>query len=432
MKVTVENAGPCRRVLNIEIPAERVNSEYEQMVDAFAAQAKIPGFRPGKAPRAVVEKRFAKDILQEVKDRLVPMGYHEALQQENLKPVAILGVEDVTVLAGQPLSFKVTLDVPPEFKLPEYKGLAVAPVKVEVADDEVKGTLNRLLEQNAKWEEVSSRPVQRGDLVKLDYEGFCDGKAIEEMAAGSPGLGKGTDFSVLADENAFLPGFGEGLVGAAIGEKRQVLVDFPADFTEKAVAGKKCTYFADVKGIREKHLPALDESMLKSFGVESEEALMTRIREDMRKMKEDFEKRRQKSEIIKQLLEKTSLDVPESIVAEETKETVYEMVRQHIYHGMPQAEIEAKKGELFEDATRSATEKVKLRYILHRIAEQEKVEVAEPEVAERLALMAQRYGMPVADFRAEMEKRNALESVEEDIRANKTLDYVLENATVKA
>lgn len=431
MNVTVENAGPCRKNLRIEIPAEKVGEEYTAVVNAYMKAVRIPGFRQGKAPSDLVKKHYAKEIEQEVKDRLIPAGYHDALKEQKLDPVAVLDVSEASLTLGQPMTFNVSLDVPPEFKLPEYFGVSLERKKVEVKDEQVADTIKHILDQHAKWDDVTGRPVQKGDLVQIDYEGLCENKMIEELAPKAAGLGKGKDFWTMADENAFLPGFAEGLLGANIGEKRQVLVDFKADFPEKAVAGRKCTYFADVKGIREKKLPAMDQGMLKSLGVESEDALKSRIREDMQKFGEEQETRRLKSEIVKHLLEKTKLEVPESVVQQETRDTVYDIVREQSYRGVSREEIETRKGEIFEAATKSATEKVKINYILHRIAEQEKIEATEEEVSARIAEMAPRYNAKPAELRAELEKRDAVGKIGEDIRVTKTLDLLLAKANVK-
>lgn len=432
MNVKVENAGPCRKTLRIEMPSERVTAEYEQVLGAFAQTARIPGFRPGKAPRDLVKRRYAKDIEEEVKERLIPDGYHGALEQEKLSPVAVLGVHDVVFNLGQPMTFGVTLDIPPEFTLPVYKGLPLEGKKTEVTDQDVEEALNSVVEQNARWEEVSDRPAQRGDLVQIDYEGFCDNKPVEELAPKAAGLGKGKDFWMLADDNAFLPGFADGLAGAKIGEKRQVMVDFAADFVEKAVAGRKATYFADVKALRQKKLPALDDELAKSLGLASADELKTRVREDLLKQREEQEKRRRKSDIMKALLEATKLDVPESVVLQETRDAVYDIVRQNSYRGASREQIEESKDQIFEQASRSAGEKVKIRYILHRIADQEKVEATPEEVSARLAEMAAQYNVTPQQFRAELDKRNALDGVAEDIRVNKTLDFLLEQAKIKA
>ena len=431
MKVTVETSGPCRKNLHIEIPVEKVSEEYNAVVVAYTKAARIPGFRQGKAPSNLVKKHYAKEIEQEVKERLIPAGYHEALKEQKLDPVAVLDVSEATLALGQPLVFQVSLDVPPEFKLPEYVGIPIQRKNVEVKDEQVADTIKHILDQHAKWNDITDRAVQKGDLVQIDYEGLCDNKMIEELAPKAAGLGKGKDFWTMADENAFLPGFADGLLGAKIGEKRQVHVDFKTDFPEKAVAGKACVYGVDIKGIREKKMPAMDQELFKSLGVESEDALKKRIREDMQKFGEEQETRRLKSDIIKHLLEKTRLDVPESVVQQETRDTVYDIVREQSYRGVSREEIETRKGEIFEAATQSANEKVKMNYILHRIAEEEKIEVTEEELSARIAEMAPRYNAKPAELRSELQKRDALDKVKEDIRVTKTLDMLLAKAKVK-
>jgi trigger factor len=258
---------------------------------------------------------------------------------------------------------------------------------------------------------------------------MVEGRAIEELAPKAAGLGKGKDFWMIADnENSFLPGFAEGLVGANVGEKRQVFVDFPADFPEAAVAGKKATYFTDVKGVREKKPAQLDESFLKSLAVDSEQTLRSRVKADLQRMREGAEKRRQTGEMIQFLLKNTALDVPESVLAQETRNEVYDIVQQTTYSGASKEEIEGRKEEIFDAATRTATERVKLRYILRRIAGLEKVEVQKGELDGRIALLAQQRGVPADKLRADLEERRTLGRIEEEIRLNKTLDLLLEQA----
>ncbi len=431
MNVRVEDAGPCRKTLRIELPAQRVGQEFESVLKEFVGVAKIPGFRPGKAPKDIVKRHYGKQIEDEVKDRLVPAGYHEALEEQKLEPVAVLNVENIRFKMGEPMEFTVTLDVPPQFTLPSYKGMALQGKKIEVTDKEVDAAVQDMLEQRARWNEVTGRPVQKGDLVQIDYDGACEGTPVEEIAPKAAGLGKGKDFWMRADENAFLPGFEQGLVGAAVGEKKQVQVVFPADFQEKAVAGKTCAYAVDVKAIREKKAPALDAEFLKVIGAESEEKLRERIREELRSVGESFEKQRLKNELVKGLLEKTKLDVPESVVQQETRDTVYEIVRENSYRGIPREQIEEKKGEIFETASRTAVEKVKARYILHRISVEEKIEVSDEDVSARVQDMAARYNVTPQQFRAEMEKRGSIDDIREDLRINKTLDALLEQAKIQ-
>jgi trigger factor len=431
MNIRVESTGACRKQVHVEVPAADVAAEFNEVLAAYAQGARIPGFRPGKAPRDLVKRRFIKEIAQEVKDRLIPRGYQEAIKKENLEAVAVLDVKDKSVEDGQPFTFSLLLDVAPDFPLPEYKGIALAGTKREVSDKDIDETLVTLREQNAAYEEVKDRPVGKGDLVQIDYDGVCEGQAIDQLAPQAQGLGKGQNFWMVADpERSFLPGFGEGMVGATIGEKRQVLVDFPADFVEKAVAGKKATYFAEVKAIREKRLPPLDEGFVKSLGCADEKELRERIRKDMGALRESNEKRKLQGDIIKHLLEKTAFEVPASILQEETQNEVYEMVQQSTHRGATREDIEGKKEELIETATKNASERIKLRFILRRIAQAEKITVTEQELSERVALMAQRYQTTPQKLQAELEKRGNLGRVAEDARAGKTLAFLLDQAKV--
>ncbi|HEY8240495.1 MAG TPA: trigger factor [Kiritimatiellia bacterium] len=431
MNIRVEQAGACRKEVHIEVPAADVATEFNAVLTAYAQGVRIPGFRPGKAPKDLVRRRFSKEIAQEVKDRLIPRAYQEALKREKLEAVAVLDVRDKAVEEGQPFAFSLVLDVAPEFSLPDYKGLALQATKREVSDKDIDDTLVTLREQNAAYEEIKGRAVAQGDLVQIDYEGVCDGQPVEQIAPQAAGLGKGQNFWMVADpERAFLPGFGEAMVGANVGEKRQVLVDFPADFAEKAVAGKKATYFADVKEIREKKLPPIDEAFLKSVGCATEAELRDRIRKDMAGLRESNEKRRLQGEIIKQLLERTQFEVPASVLQEETQNEVYDMVQQSTHRGVTREDIENKKDELIETATRNASERIKLRFVLRKIAEAEKIAVTEDELSQRVIALAQRYQTTPQKLQAELEKRGSLGRVAEDARAGKTLAFLLDQAKV--
>lgn len=431
MKVIVEEVGPCRKKLGVEIPSEKVAQEYEQVLAMFASGAKVPGFRAGKVPKDIIKRRFDKEIAEEVKERLISTGYHEALKQEKINVISVLDVLNVKFEMGQTMSFQVLLDVPPKFELPDYQKISLKSKKVEVADKEVVDTIQRIREQNARYDEVTGRAVQKGDLVQVDYEGVCEGTPLTALAPAAAELGQAKDFWLMADEDSFLPGFGMGLVGGAIGEKRQLPVDFPADFREKAVAGKKATYFVSIKAIREKKLPEMNEEFLKGIGVESEAQLKEKIKEDLLRMGEEMEKRRLKGEIIKHLQDNTKMDIPESVAQQETQELIYDIVRENKYRGMGDEEIKEKKTEIFETATKNAVDRVKMRYILDAIAEKESIAATEEELSARIQEMAARYRETPAAFRAELEKRKALGHVRQEIRLSKTVDFLLEKAEIK-
>jgi trigger factor len=273
--------------------------------------------------------------------------------------------------------------------------------------------------------------VQKGDLVQVDFEGFCENQPIEDLSADTKGLGKRENFWVRADENAFLPEFAEGLLGGQTGEKRQVQVDFPDDFMAPELKGKQATYFVEIKGLREKKLPELDAAFFERLGMEDEAALRTRIREDMEKAAQDRETGRLRNAAIDLLLKDLEMDLPPTAVAFETQRIIENVVRDNTSRGVKESDLVEKKGEIMEMAQRNAESRVKVKFLLDRIADQEKIEVTARDVDEQIQRMAGGYGMSPAAFRTELKKRDALEAVEEDLRRSKTIDFIMEQAVIE-
>lgn len=431
MNVVVEDAGTCRKKISVEWPAERVQADYDSVLSQFSKVAKIKGFRPGKAPIKVVEKRFAKEILEEVRERLVPAGYQQAIKDKDLQVVNVLDLGDVTLEVGKPMSFTVNIEVAPEFDLPEYKGIPLERKKESVTDAQVDETVQSIREQFASFDEVEGRAVQKGDLVQVDYEGLCDGKPIETLSEETKGLGERKDFWVRADENAFLPEFADGLAGAQIGDKKEILVEFAAEFPVKDLAGKKATYSVDVKAVREKKMPDVDEAFLKRIGVEDEDTLRARIREDLERAAEQRETRAMRNAVIEHFLKAIDMEVPPTSVSRETQQIIQDIVRENTSRGAKQEQLIEKKDEIMEMAARSATDRVKVQFILDRIADKESIQPTPQQVREHVERMAAGYGMTPDALRAELKKRDAMDDVTSELRRSMTVDFLLEQASVK-
>ncbi len=427
MKVKVEKSGPCRKILQVDVPVETVAEEYKTAIAAFVKMARVPGFRPGRAPQALVERRYAKEIEEEVRDALVGRTYPEALKQAELDPLAVLNL-DVTLKRNEPMTYKVTLDVPPEFKLPKYKGINLKENPIDVSEDNVQKALEAWLDRLSQFEAVEGRAVRKGDLVQIDYEGLFDGKPLSALGKHVTGLGQGKDFWVMADENAFLPGFDTGLLDLTVGAHKEISVVFPADFKVKELIGKTVVYQVQVKAVREKRRPALDAELLKKAGVESEADLRGKLKESLQEEAKNSEKMRLKEEIVRHLLAKTTLDLPETLVQEEARNLFASMVRQNLTRGVSREQVEEKKADLLTAATNTATEKVKIGYVLLRIAEEEKIAAEDAEVDRFIETMAERYRMPGAALRKELEEKKELDSIRHQVRMDKTLDFLLANA----
>lgn len=432
MNVQIESSGPCRRHLRIEIPAERVSKEMSGVVDAYLQYAKIPGFRPGKAPRAMVAKRYQKQIQQEVKERMVPEAYQTAIKDQNLRPVAVIDVDEPVVTADAPFVFNVVVDVQPEFDMPAYKSITVTPQRVTVEDERVEEVLNNLRDRNAKYEDAAEDAVAgAGDLVSIDSEATLEGKPLAETIPELKELSSGKDFWLFADDEQFLlKDLSKGLVGLKKGDQTAISVTFPDSFPNEAARGKSADFAVTVKAIRSKVLPPVDEAFLKDLQVESLDQLKDRIREDLMRMKEDQEKQRQRGELVRKLLDAVSMDLPESVVQQETSRTVYDIVQENARRGVSNDEIEANRDQIFQAATRNAEEQVKLKFILLRIAEAEKIEVADPEVESRIRAMAQATRRDPAKLREDFVKDGGQgwTRLKERMTQDKALDAVMATA----
>jgi trigger factor len=432
MKVTVEKAGGCRRVLDINVPAETVRSDYDAIIRLFAKEAKISGFRPGKAPVELVEKRYRKGIVQETKDRLIPRFYHEALEQESIAPIAVIDVQDVEFSSDEGLRFKALVDIAPEFKLPKYKKISLKRESTDVSDEDVDKTMKEIMERFARFEDVTDQPVSSGDLVQIDYDAESDGKPLADDVEDARDIGSGKDFWVPTGESEFVPGINAALEGVAIGENLSLDVTFPEDYHVASVAGKSAVYKLTVKGIRTRVLPELNEEFLKRFEVESEDALRARIRTDLEEAAEAREVGRLKDEIGRFLLAKTDMDLPESLVEREANAFVRDVLTRAAQQGGSREMLEQHRDEILGSATKGAQDRVKLSYIIDRVAKEEEIEANDDDVEQRLSVMAGRYGMPVDRFRVEWEKQDeGLEQIRGEAKSEKVMDFLVENAKIK-
>lgn len=430
--IDVKSGGPCRKVVQVEAGWDDVGADFDHVVGAFVRQAEIPGFRRGKAPRAMVERRYADAIAEEAREFLVGKFYRQAVEQEQLKPLAIVDLSDVSLKKGESFGMKVTVDIPPDFSLPRYRKIPVKATPAVVSDADLDEAYRRFLDRFARFEEVAdARPVARGDLALLDYVGSCDGKPLETMSTDCRDVASGRDAWVLVDTPEFLPGITDGIVGMSVGESKTLAVTFPADYHVKGVAGRQASYEVTVKQLREKKPPVIDAEVLKEAGVDSEADLKPRLRERMLEAarRRDLSERRE--QIARFLLAETKIDVPPSVVEQEVQMTVRNMVRNLVSQGGTREQIAEHRSSIMDAATKTSLDRVKLGYILARIAEEEKVELAETEVDERIASMSAQFGMEPAALRDALEKRNGLEGLRAEMREEKAMAVLMEHAKIQ-
>ena len=430
MNVTVENLAPCKKLVRFEVDAKAVDDAFGSVTKDFVKHAKMPGFRPGRAPEAMVTKQYAKDIEEEVKRKLIGDAYRQGIKDKNLSVVGYPDIEEIQFSRGQALQFAATIEINPEFELPEYRGLPAKREPAVVTDEDVAKAIDALRGQAATFNKAE-REVKEGDYVVVNYTGTSDGKPLIELAPTARGLTEQKGFWVEVKPDSFIPGFALQLVGAKAGEKRQVSVDFPSDFVTPQLAGKKGVYEVEVVEVKEKVLPELNDAFAKTYGADDLEKLRDGVRKDLQNELNTRQKRSIRNQIVKSLSEKISFDLPESTLQVETRNVVYEMVSENQRRGVPKEVLEAQKEQIYNAANGIAKERLKVSFLFHKISEKEGIRAEQHEMNTRIALMAQANQMPPQKFLQELEKRNGLSEVYQQIIHEKVLDFLHENAKIE-
>jgi trigger factor len=429
VNVSVENLAPCKKLVRVELDAKSVDEIFDAITKDFQKQAALPGFRPGKAPRDMVVKKYGAEIKDEAKRKLIGENYRKALDEKKIQAVGYPDIEEIQFDRGQDLIFAATVETAPEFQLPEYKGL---PAKIEaksVTDADVEKAVDLLRSQHAKFETVA-RELKAGDVAVVNYNGTCDGKVITELAPTAKGLTEQKNFWVELKPDSFIPGFADQLTGAKAGDKRTVNVDFPADFVTKELQGKKGVYEVEVVEVKEKVLPPLDEELAKKYGAENLEKLKAGVRMDLENELKYAKSKAVRQQVVHSLLEKLNFDLPETAVAHETRNVVYDLVRQNTQRGIGRELIEQQKDEIYAAAAGNAKERVRLAFIVQRIAEQEKITVTQEDALKRAQTLAMMYQMPFEAFLKDLQKRNAVNELYEQVRHEKVLELLEKNAII--
>lgn len=431
MNVQIEEISACRRKLMIEVPAEEVSTEYNEALNAWKKHANIPGFRPGKAPVHLVKAKHNKDILERLRDHLLPSSYREALQEQKLEVVRILDMdEDIQVKLDAPFAYSVTVDIKPEIALPSYKGIALKREAVDVDTALVDERVESLREQRASYDEVTDRAVAKGDMVQIDFVSTLDGAPLAEAAPDAIGLDKAEDFWLQADDSAFIPELGEGLAGLAVGEERDVSITFDDKFASEPLRNKEVVFHVTVKGIRGKVLPELDEAFLKPFQVADAAEFRAKIKDSLLAEKQQEQEGALRREIEKFLLANTQFELPESDVDEAANRQVRRIINDMSRQGIPEEKMMEQKDEIVDAARQTAQTSVKLRYILLKIAGEEGLSVSDNELKREMAMMAYAYGMKPQDLEKELSEESAREEFRGDILMRKTMQVLFDAAEI--
>jgi trigger factor len=413
----------CRRELDLEIPAEEVTKATERVAKELARVARVPGFRPGKAPISLIKRRFADDIKGEVLQSLVPERVEKAVVEQKLSPVSQPQVDKLDFNEGQPLKFRAVFEVLPEFELGTYKGLDIEMPPMDVTDDDVNKALEETRERAAAFAPVEGRAVENGDFAQL--------KLVGTPANGGEPINADSVLCHVGAEETMEP-FNTSLRGANIGDHKEFDVEYPADYPDEKLAGKKFHYAADVTGIKTKKLPELNDEFAKDVSdAATLEELKTKIRESLVHQRDHRQRDLRRERVIAELVKLHDFPVPESLVESQMDVRLERMVRSLAQQGVDPRAVNLDWSALRGRQQDRAKDDVKAELIIDRIASTEKIDVTDEEVEHELQHVASHSGESVEAIRARLTKQGALDRMKAKLRSDKTLDWLAQNANVR-
>lgn len=429
VNVTVENIGPCKRLLRVEGDVTEVEKAFDEVTRDFLKHASLPGFRPGKAPKDMVVRRFEKQIQEETTNKLIHDLYKAAVEKEKLNVFNIVAVEEGKANRGQPFQMTVTVELEPEFELPQYKQIPVA-VKVDpVTEADVDKAIEALREQRKTYRTVE-RPLSAEDVAVINATGTVDGVPLsQKLGAGATPYEAVKGFWVGA-QRELGPNFFTQLVGAKAGEKRTVEVVYPAEFGVKELAGQKVQYDVEVVEVKEAVVPPVGDELAKAFDAENLAALREGVRKDLENEAKYQETRQVTDQVAQRLLESVNFEVPESMLQSRTRMEVYNQVALLQQRGLSPEQIEEHKNEIYEHSQKVAFARLKLDLILERIAKAENIQLTKEELAQELSIMAYQRQADPKNFLSEVQKSGELPNIAHRAVLNKALDFVAGQAQV--
>lgn len=426
MKVTVENGENQQVTLTIEVEAAEVNKAVEQACKRLANRVSIPGFRKGKAPRMIVERHVGKDaVLQEAFDIVAPKALSKAFDEQKIDPVTRPSVDIETLEEGKDLVFKATVTPRPEVKLGDYKGLNVPKNEVNITDEDVEKQLKTFQDRQGKLVDApEGAEVKDGDFTTLDFKGFVDGEAFDG--------GEGKDYPLQIGSNSFIPGFEDQLVGAKIGEERDVNVKFPEEYHAKELAGKDATFKCTIRSIKTKELPAIDDELAKKVSkFETLDELKADIRKNLEENAERTSENDQKSAAIEMATNNITVDIPAVMIDNRVTAMIQEMAMRLEQQGMKLEQYLQYAGtdiaKLREQYRETAEKNVKTDLMLEEVAKAEDIKVEAKDLDEEVAAMAAAYGATPQQVQKIIKEQGRIGDLAASVLRKKTAQFIIDN-----
>ncbi len=426
MKVTAENGENQQVTLTIEVEAAEVTKAVNKAAKRLANRVNIPGFRKGKAPRIIVERHVGTDaLMQEAFDLIAPQAFDNALKEQKIEPVTRPNIDIVTLEDGKDLVFKATVTPRPEVKLGDYKGLKVEKQVAEVKDEDVEKQIKNFQDRQGKMVDApEGAAVENGDFTTLNFEGFVDGTPFEG--------GKGEDYPLQIGSGSFIPGFEDQLVGAKIGEEKEVNVTFPEEYHSKDLAGKAAMFKCTIKSIKRKELPEINDELAKKV---SKFDTLDELKADIRKNLEENAERKaendQKSAAIEQATNNIQVDIPAVMIDNRVTAMIQEMVMRLEQQGMKLEQYLQYAGtdiaKIREDYRETAEKNVKTDLMLEEVAKAEDIKVEAKDLDAEVAAMAAAYGATPQQVQKIIKEQGRIGDLAASVLRKKTAQFIIDN-----
>ncbi len=424
LKIEVNRLSSCKTELAIEVEADHWKPDYDAVCRNYLRQVRVPGFRPGRAPLAIVRQRYGQSIRADFLGTALRKYFREAAESKSLAPLSPPVVGEVVFSPGQPLAFKATFEVSPSLELPTYKGLEIERVSAEVKDEEVEAALQQLREKMAEYLPVEDRPAQAGDHAVISLEG-------EYSTAGRENIRDEEVYCELG--GAETPSeFTDNLSGAQCGETKTFTVEYPDDHANKDLAGQQVHYSVLLKAIKQKRLPELNDDFAKDAGdCSSLDELRSKVQADYAEQKKKAARSEMQSKLVDLIIEGTSFEVPEVLIKEQFEARLNDTMRALMMQGVHPKTLKL-DWELFQERQRErAIHDVKTAIVLESIAKEENLTASEEEVEEEITRIAQKADQPVEAVKSRLTKEGGTTRIKTTIRNRKCLDLILSLASIK-
>jgi trigger factor len=413
----------CRRELELEIPAEEVVKAVERVAREFARVARVPGFRPGKAPVTLIRRRFADDIKSEVLQSLLPEQIERAVSEQKIVPVTQPQIDKVDFSESGPVKFRATFEVLPEFELGQYKDLEVEVDDVPLSDADVDKAIEELRDRAANFVPVEGRPLADGDYAQLKLKGIPAG-------AGDPLEAESVLCHIGGQET--MEAFNQNLRGANIGDHKNFDVTYPTDYPDPKLQGKTYSYAVEILGIKEKKRPDLNDEFAKDVSeAKTVEELRTKVRQSLEAARDERQKEQTRDKILAKLIETHDFPVPEALVEQQMDSRLERSVHSLAAQGVDPRAVNVDWVALRQRQRERAIGDVKAELLLDRIATAENIDATDEDVNQEIAAIAQRSGESVTAVRANLTRQKALDRMKSKLRSGKTLDWLSRNSRIR-